>query len=85
MVCGGYARKVLLVAFTNSAANEFCRELSIVLGPDAAKFLCIRSGYAPDADTNLQIPFSNNIEVVRKENRDMYYSIPQTFVWFYQI
>ena len=65
MVCGGYARKVLLVAFTNSAANEFCRELSIVLGPDAAKFLCIRSGYAPDADTNLQIPFSNNIEVVR--------------------
>lgn len=45
MVCGGYARKVLLVAFTNSAANEFCRELSIVLGPDAAKFLCIRSGY----------------------------------------
>ena len=65
MVCGGYARKVLLVAFTNSAANEFCRELSIVLGPDAAKFLCIRSGYAPGVDTNLQIPFSNNIEVVR--------------------
>jgi hypothetical protein len=41
----GYARKVLLVAFTNSAANEFCRELNIVLEPDAAKFLCIRSGY----------------------------------------
>ena len=65
MICEGYARKVLLVAFTNSAANEFCRELSIVLGPDAAKFLCIRSGYAPGADTKLPIPFSNNIEVVR--------------------
>ena len=37
----------------------------IVLGPDAAKFLCIRSGYAPGADTKLPIPFSNNIEVVR--------------------
>lgn len=65
IVCEGYARKVLLVAFTNSAANEFCRELSILLGPDAAKFLCVRRGYAPGADTRLLIPFSNSIEVVR--------------------
>ena len=39
MVCEGYARKVLLVAFTNSAPNEFCRELSMVLGSDAGKIL----------------------------------------------
>jgi hypothetical protein len=65
MVCEGYARKVLLVAFTNSAANEFCRELSIVLGSEASQFLCVRSGYAPGRDNTLPIPFSNDPEVVR--------------------
>lgn len=65
MVCEGHAKRVLLVAFTNSAANEFCRELNIILGCDSAKFLCVRSGYAPGADNRLPIPFSNNIEVVR--------------------
>jgi hypothetical protein len=65
MVCEEYARKVLLVAYTNSAANEFCRELSVILGSEASQFLCIRSGYAPGADNSLPIPFSNNIEDVR--------------------
>jgi hypothetical protein len=65
MICEGYAKNVLLVAFTNSAANEFARELCMVLGPEGSKFLCVRSGYAPGADPGLPIPFSNNIEVVR--------------------
>jgi AAA domain len=65
MICEGYAKNVLLVAFTNSAANEFARELSMVLGPEGSKFLCVRSGYAPGADPRLPIPFSNNFEFVR--------------------
>ena len=65
MICEGHTKNVLLVAFTNSAANEFARELSMVLGPEGSRFLCVRSGYAPGADSSLPIPFSNNIEVVR--------------------
>lgn len=65
LICEGHAKNVLLVAFTNSAANEFARELSMVLGPEGSKFLCVRSGYAPGADPRLPIPFSNNIEFVR--------------------
>jgi hypothetical protein len=67
LICEGLARNVLLVAFTNSAANEFARELSMVLGPKGSKFLCVRSGYAPGADPSLPIPFSNNIEYVRSK------------------
>ena len=52
MICEGYAKNVLLVAFTNSAANEFARELSMVLGPEGSKFLCVRSGYAPGFDSD---------------------------------
>jgi energy-coupling factor transporter ATP-binding protein EcfA2 len=65
MVCEEYARKVLLIAYTNSAANEFSRELSMILGSEACRFLCVRSGYAPGSDSSLPIPFSNNIEDVR--------------------
>ena len=65
MIADGYANRVLLVAFTNSSANEFCRELSIILGPIASKFLCVRSGYPAGIDTSLPIPFSNNIEEIR--------------------
>ena len=67
LVSEGYAARVLLVAFTNSAANEFSRELSMVLGPDASKFMCIRSGYAPGADNYLPIPFSNDLDKVKKK------------------
>ena len=67
LICEGLAKNVLLVAFTNSAANEFARELSMVLGPKGSKFLCVRSGYAPGADPSLPIPFSNNIELVRSK------------------
>jgi energy-coupling factor transporter ATP-binding protein EcfA2 len=66
LVSEGYARRVLLVAFTNSAANEFSRELSLVLGPDASKFMCVRSGYAPGADNHLPIPFSNDLDEVKR-------------------
>jgi ABC-type oligopeptide transport system ATPase subunit len=65
MVSEGYAGRVLLVAFTNSAANEFSRELSMVLGPEASKFMCVRSGYAAGADNSLPIPFSNDLDLVR--------------------
>jgi energy-coupling factor transporter ATP-binding protein EcfA2 len=65
LVCEEYARKVLLIAYTNSAANEFSRELSMILGSEACRFLCVRSGYAPGSDSSLPIPFSNNIEDVR--------------------
>src|SRR5215216_4369579 len=60
IISEGYPKikKILLVAYTNSAANEFCRELSIILGPIAANSLCIRTGYAPGADFSLPISFS---------------------------
>jgi superfamily I DNA/RNA helicase len=67
LICEGHAKNVLLVAFTNSTANEFARELSMVLGPEVSKFLCVRSGYPPGADPRLPIPFSNNIEFVRSK------------------
>jgi len=67
LVSEGYANRVLLVALTNSAANEFSRELSIVLGHDASKFMCVRSGYAPGADNSLPIPFSNELDVIKKK------------------
>ena len=68
LVSEGYARRVLLVAFTNSAANEFSRDLTMILGSDASKFICVRSGYAPGSDYNLPIPFSNDPDVVKKKN-----------------
>jgi len=69
IISEGYPKikKILLVAYTNSAANEFCRELSIILGPIAANSLCIRRGYAPGADLTLPISFSNNIQEIREK------------------
>ena len=67
LVSEGYANRVLLVALTNSAPNEFSRELSIVLGRDASKFMCVRSGYAPGADNSLPISFSNELDVIKKK------------------
>jgi superfamily I DNA and/or RNA helicase len=61
------ASKVLLVAYTNSAANEFCRELCNILTPNESKFFCVRSGYPAGADPTLPIPFSNNIEEIRSK------------------
>ena len=60
-----HANRVLLVAYTNSAANEFCRELGTFLNPRESRFLCVRSGYLPGADLTLPIPFSNNIEDIK--------------------
>lgn len=72
MVSEGYAKQVLLVAYTNSAANEFSRELSTVLDVDAAKFMCVRSGYAAGVDNSLPIPFSNDLDVVKKKQIVIY-------------
>jgi len=60
-------KKVLLVAYTNSAANEFCRELNAILGPVATCSLCIRTGYAAGENLTLPIPFSNNIQEIRSK------------------
>jgi energy-coupling factor transporter ATP-binding protein EcfA2 len=61
------ASRVLLVAYTNSAANEFGRELCNILTPNESRFFCVRSGYPAGADPSLSIPFSNNIEEIRSK------------------
>ena len=33
-----------MVAYTNAAANEFCWELYKILGPNAIRNLCLRTG-----------------------------------------
>lgn len=65
MISENYANKVLLVAYTNSAANEFCRELCNILTPNESRFFCVRAGYPAGADPNLPIPFSNNINDIK--------------------
>jgi hypothetical protein len=65
MVSENLANRVLLVAYTNSAANEFCRELCNILTPNAARLLCIRTGYPAGYENTLPIPFSNNNEEIR--------------------
>ncbi len=65
MISESHANRVLLVAYTNSAANEFCRELCNILTPNESRFFCVRSGYPAGADLTLPIPFSNNIEEIR--------------------
>jgi hypothetical protein len=65
MIAEGLANRVLLVAYTNAAANEFCLELSGMLGPKVAKSLCLRTGNPTGVDPSIPIPFSraaNEIE-----------------------
>jgi len=44
MIAEGLANRVLLVAYTNAAANEFCWELCNILGIDVANRICLRTG-----------------------------------------
>jgi superfamily I DNA and/or RNA helicase len=68
MICEGVANKVLLTAYTNSATDEFSRELCYLLGDKAAQQLCIRTGNIDGADTALPIDFSNSVEIIKRKN-----------------
>src|ERR671915_955111 len=65
LIAEGIAKRVLLVAYTNSAANEFGWELFHILGPSAAK-ICIRTGNPTGVDPTLPIPFSRSIDTILK-------------------
>lgn len=67
MISENLARRILLVAYTNTAANEFCREIGGILGNNASKLLCIRTGNPAGVDHSIQIPFSNNIDEIRNK------------------
>lgn len=67
LIAEGLAKNVLLVAYTNAAANEFALELSNILQNTAEK-LCIRTGNASAVDqSSLPIPFSLNADELRKK------------------
>ena len=66
LIAEGIAKRVLLVAYTNAAANEFGWELFHILGPSAAN-LCIRTGNPTGVDPTLPIPFSRSIDIILKK------------------
>ncbi|MFL6399786.1 MAG: AAA domain-containing protein [Nitrososphaeraceae archaeon] len=68
MIAEAIARRVLLVAYTNAAANEFCRELCTILGPDVAKKLCLRTGNPTGVDPLIPIPFSRSITEIQEKS-----------------
>jgi energy-coupling factor transporter ATP-binding protein EcfA2 len=63
IVAEGLAKRVLLVAYTNAAANEFGWELCNILGPAAEK-LCIRTGNPTGVDPFLPISFSRSADLL---------------------
>jgi hypothetical protein len=66
LIAEGIAKRVLLVAYTNAAANEFGWELFHILGPSAAS-ICIRTGNPTGVDPTLPIPFSRSIDTILKK------------------
>jgi hypothetical protein len=63
LIAEGIAKRVLLVAYTNAAANEFAWELYNILGSSAKKF-CIRTGNPTGVDPLLPIPFSRHTDIL---------------------
>lgn len=63
IIAEGLAKRVLLVAYTNAAANEFGWELHNILGP-AAKKMCIRTGNPTGVDPLLPITFSRSSDTL---------------------
>ncbi|HEX5519889.1 MAG TPA: AAA domain-containing protein, partial [Candidatus Nitrosocosmicus sp.] len=62
------ANRVLMVAYTNAAANEFCWELYKILGPDAIRNLCLRTGNLSGVDEPLlPVPFSTQSDVIKSK------------------
>jgi superfamily I DNA/RNA helicase len=66
LIAEGIAKRVLLVAYTNAAANEFGWELFQILGPSAAN-ICVRTGNPTGVDPTLPIPFSRSIDTILKK------------------
>ncbi len=66
LIAEGIAKNVLLVAYTNAAANEFGWELYNILGPSAAN-ICIRTGNPTGVDPALPIQFSRSVDTILKK------------------
>src|SRR5215469_2328887 len=60
MIAEGLANRVLLVAYTNAAANEFCWELCNILGGEVANRLCLRTGNEKGVDPLVPIHYSKS-------------------------
>ena len=60
MIAEGLANRVLLVAYTNAAANEFCWELCNILGIDVANRICLRTGNEKGVDPLVPIHYSKS-------------------------
>jgi hypothetical protein len=58
LIAEGISERVLLVAYTNAAANEFCWELCNILGPEVANRICLRTGNEKGVDPLVPIHFS---------------------------
>ena len=67
MIAETLAKKVLLVAYTNAAANEFCLELCDILGSKVAKSLCLRTGNPTGVDPSIPIPFSRSANEIKEK------------------
>jgi superfamily I DNA/RNA helicase len=66
MIAESMANRVLLVAYTNAAADEFGWELCKILhSAESIDSLCIRTGNAAAVDPLLPIPFSNQFDEIR--------------------
>jgi superfamily I DNA and/or RNA helicase len=67
LIAEGISEKVLLVAYTNAAVNEFAWEICDIMGATAARDYCLRTGNKAGIDTKLPIQFSINAEDIRSK------------------
>jgi AAA domain len=67
LIAEGIADRVLLVAYTNAAVNEFAWEICDIMGATAARDYCLRTGNKAGIDTKLPIQFSINAEDIRSK------------------
>jgi hypothetical protein len=67
MIAEDLAKRVLLVAYTNAAANEFCWELCNILGSEVARRLCLRTGNPTGVDPLIPIPFSRSANEIQEK------------------
>lgn len=67
LIAEGIADKVLLVAYTNAAVNEFAWEICDIMGATGARDYCLRTGNKAGIDTKLPIQFSINAEDIRSK------------------
>jgi len=67
LIAEGISDKVLLVAYTNAAVNEFAWEICDIMGSTAARDYCLRTGNKAGIDTKLPIQFSINAEDIRSK------------------